>query len=903
MVSLTTIIGILAVYFIALFCIAVFVERKYEQGKNFTNNAFVYVLALAVYATAWTFYGNVGLATSSSFAFLGIYTGPTLLMLFASPLIKKMVKIRNEYGVASISGFLSARYGRSYSVGAIAALIALIGITPYFALQFKAIFLSFSFMVSGGTQYDSNLIRLVMVGMTILFTLVFGFRKLEQTERHPGMVIVVAVQSVIKLAAFLAAGIFTVYYLFDGFGDIFAQVKNNGPLLESVIANRPSFSLFMAYTLLGVFAFLLLPRDFHLAVVENSDEKHARSFAWGMPIYSFLITLFVFPIAMAGILKGYDIASADIFILFVTALSKNAWLAVLVFMGGISAAFSMIMVETVAITTMAANNLALPIIDKIRSLGFLRKHLLPLRWGIAVGILLMGYVFEQLTGSSYVLVKIGIISFVAVLQFAPAVIGGLYWEKGNKIGAIMGLTGGLVVWFYTSLVPALVRSGWLPGSLLADGPLGIGALRPENLFGISNIDPLAITIIFTGLVNVGLYVIGSIAFKQGEEEKRNAYNIVNIIRGGRHPVPDIQQKEYIDLEGKRRAIMSVFGKYMDNDQAGEQADECIKKAGLEGKKLISINALIDLENAVEGALSGFIGSPAARSALEKESLFSPEEAAQLSNIYTKMAADIKITPEEFAQKIAEQKMLAQSKNNFMAIASHEMRTPLTVIRGDAELLLESIKPTPENTETIKFLSAIKRNSIRLLDILRDFIDAMHLEESAVELKKEWFDVVPLVKETVADLAHIAEEKKLRLTVEEPTSEIPFVFADMDKARQVIVNLVGNAIHYTERGSVTVSIEAVDEPNGKFVKMKVADTGVGIPKDNQAMLFQKFSTVQKTFLRTKEYGSGLGLYIAKIFTEAMGGTVRLERSVPNEGSVFSMYLPVARTSNGVGHTQR
>lgn len=895
MVSLTTIIAITITYFIALFFVAVYVERKHAQGKNLTNNAWVYTLSLAVYATAWTFFGNVGLATSSSYAFIGIYTGPALLMLFAWPLLRKLIKVRDEYGVASISGLLSARYDRSYVVGAVAALIALFGITPYFALQFKAIFLSFSFVVSGGTQYDSDAIRWIMVGMTILFTLVFGFRKLEQTERHPGMVIVVAIQSVIKLIAFLAAGIFVTYFLFDGFGDIFAQIKNDEVLLQTITASKPSLSLFLSYIAIGMFAFLLLPRDFHMAVVENEDEAHIKTFAWGMPIYMLLITLFVFPIAIAGLLKGYTIASADIFILLVTALAKHAWLTILVFIGGLSAAFSMIMVETVAITTMVANNLVLPLVDRVRLFGFLRKHLLSLRWIIAVLILLMGYAFEQVTESSYVLVKIGIISFVAVLQFAPAVIGGLFWERGNKMGAVMGLSGGFAIWLYTSLVPAFVRSGWLPDALLANGPWGIGFLRPENLFGITTIDPLATTIIFTMIVNGGLYVMGSLLFRQSEEEQRAAYNIVHIIRGGRHRVLDTQQKEYIDIESKRKAAASVFANYMNAEQAKEQADECIRNAGLEGKKVISINELIDLNNAVEGALSGFIGNPAARDALEKQSLFAPEEAAQLSNIYAKMAADIKITPEEFAQKIAEQKMLAQAKSNFMAIASHEMRTPLTIIRGNAELLLQSIEPTPNNEETVKFLTGIRRNSIRLLDLLHDFIDVIHMEEGRVELHNETFGLVKIVKEVVTDFGSIAAEKGLFVRFDEPQGEIPMVSADVDKTRQVIVNLMGNAVHYTEKGGVAVAIDVIKESKGTFVKLCVTDTGVGIPPESQAALFQKFSTVSKTFLRTKEYGSGLGLYISKTFIEAMGGSIRLERSEPGKGSTFCVLLPMAMQS--------
>ncbi len=890
MISLSAIITLLVVYFIALFFVAIYVERQYKRGTNLTNNALVYVLSLAIYATAWTFYGNVGLATSSSYAFLGIYTGPTLAMLFAWPIIRKLVRIRDEYGIASISGLLSSRYNRSYGVGVIATLVALIGVTPYFSLQFKAIFSSFSFIVSGGTQYDSAIIRLTTVGMIILFTIVFGFRKLEQTERHPGMVIVVAIQSVIKLAAFLAAGVFATYYLFNGFGDIFAQIKQHASLSAAVSAGAPSYSLFISYIIVGIFAFFLLPRDFHLAVTENSDERHIRASAWGVPVYMMLITLFVFPIAMAGILKGYDINLADTFILLVSALSGHAWLTVLVFIGGISAAFSMIMVETVAITTMVANNLALPLVDRVQLFGFLRKHLLPLRWGIAVLILLMGYGFELLTGSSYVLVKIGIISFAAVLQFAPAVIGGLYWEKGNTAGAAMGLIGGSAVWAYTSLTPALIRSGWMPYSLLTDGPFGIRALRPEHLFGITGIDPLASTIIFTLLINGGLYIVGSLAFKQSEDEQRFAYNFVHIMRGARFLPRDVSQKEYINVDKKRVAVNAIFAHYLNAVEAKQQTEECMQKAGLASKQLMSVNALIELSNIVENALAGYVGAPAARDALSAEHLFAPDEAAQIAGIYATIADELKITPEQFIEQLSQQRMLAQSKSNFMAIASHEMRTPLTIIRGNAELLLQFIKPTEENKDTIKFLEGIKQNSVRLLDILHDFIDVMHYEESKTELKKEPFDLAMLVRDVISDMQSVASEKHLSLQYATSTAATTMAIGDQTKMREVIVNLVANAIHYTEQGGITITAGNIDVSGRRFVTIFVSDTGVGILPENQSLLFQKFSTVQKTFLRTREYGSGLGLYISRLLMESMGGFIKLEQSVPGKGSTFSVSLP-------------
>jgi signal transduction histidine kinase/Na+/proline symporter len=727
--------------------------------------------------------------------------------------------------------------------------------------------------------------------MIILFTIALGFRRLEQTERHPGMVIVVAIQSVVKLVAFLVSGIFVTYFLFHGFGDIFSQIKENAILVKTVDAATPSYSLFLSYIIVSMSAILLLPRQFHLAVVESVNEKHIRTAAWALPLYLLLITLFVFPIAMAGVLKGYDLNLSDIFILLITSLSQHVWLTMLVFIGGISAAFSMIMVSTVAITTMVANNVVVPIVDRIELFAFLRKRLLPLRWAIAVVVLLLGFLFELAVGSSYVLVKIGIISFVAVLQFAPALIGGLYWEKGSKKGAILGMLGGFAIWAYTSMVPALVRSGWISMSLLSDGPFGIRFLRPEHLFGVTAIDPLAVTIIFTIIFNAGLYVVGSLFFKQSEEEKRIAYNFVNITRGGRYILPDISQKAYIDLNAKRTIIVSIFGKYMDLAEAEREADECIKKAGIGIKKVISIDVLIELSNIVESSLAAFIGSPAAHDDLRREHLFSPEEAAQLTNIYSKIAEDLKITPEEFIKKLAEQKALAESKSNFIAIASHEMRTPLTVIRGNAELLLEAIPKIPENFDTIKFLSGIQNNSVRLLDILHDFIDVVQLEENKIELKKEAFDLVALVREVASDLTGVVAEKKLYLRVEEPSGPLPMVVADAGKTRQVIVNLIGNATHYTSTGGITISVTRVFEREKDMLKVSVSDTGIGISTEGQVQLFHRFSTVQKTFLRTKEYGSGLGLYISKMFIESMGGSIKLEKSVLNEGSTFSVSLPV------------
>jgi Na+/proline symporter len=654
MISSTIVIGTIAVYLLILFAIAYIVEKKSERGKNLTENAIVYTLALAIYCTAWTFFGNIGLVAKNSYLFIAVYIGPTIFFIFWWRVLRKLVRIRNEYNITSIADFISARYEKSSAVAAIAASMAFIGIVPYLSLQLKAMFTSYAFITTGSNAVSGsrNHIDLIFLGAIIIFIVVFGLRRLDQSERHPGMVMIIAVQSVVKLAAFLTLGIFVTYFLYHGFGDICSRVANDPILPAMQQAGSPSYSLFMAYIVLSMSAILFLPRQFHMAVVENTNEKYIRTAVWLLPLYFIAITIFVVPVAMVGILKGYDVNLADIFILIIPLKHGNFWLSLLVFIGGFSAAISMIMISAMTITTMVANHLILPLFERIKMSGFLRRHLLSLRWVIITLIMIVAYIFEVKIGSSYVLVKIGMISFAAALQFAPVAIGGLFWKKGSRAGAIMGLTAGFFVWIYTCLVPALIRSGWLSGSILSNGPFGLKYLRPENLFGITSLDPLAMTVIFTMIFNIGFYIFGSLFFGQSEREKQIADNFINIIKGKELAFEDIpQQGAQIDLQGKMKIIDSLFGKYLNADEAKKAVQLCLTKAGLSAKNKISIKELVELSNVIEKTLTSYIGSSSASEALAREKLFTEEESAQLSNIYTKMAADLKLTPEELSKKI------------------------------------------------------------------------------------------------------------------------------------------------------------------------------------------------------------------------------------------------------------
>jgi len=653
MINQLLVIELTVLYFITLFVIGYVVERKISQGKKWLDNPLIYALALAIYCTAWTYYGNVGLAASSSMLFVAVYIGPSLFFIFWWSMLRKLVRIRHEYNITSIADFISARYGKSTTVAAIAATIAFIGVVPYLSLQLKAIFNSFAFITSGyySTSSSTGQIDLIILIAIILFAIVFGFRRLDQSEKHPGLVMVIAIQSIVKLVAFLAAGIFVVYFLNDGFGDIFAQVAANPLLLETQRANNPTYSLFMAYLILSMSAIIFLPRQFHMAVVENTDEKHIRPALWILSLYFILITIFVVPIALTGLLEGHGAAMGDIFILLLPLKHGAIWLSFLVFLGGLAAGTSMIMISGMTIATMVSNHLVLPLIDKVRIFNSLRKHLLMLRWILITLILFIAYVFEVKIGTSYMLIKIGMISFAAVLQFAPAIIGGLYWPRGNKIGAILGLASGFMVWGYTSLFPAFIKSGWLTASILTDGPFGIKALRPEHLFG-ANIDPLASIVLFTMLFNLGFYVIGSLLTEQSAEEKRIAYNFCNILKKVKFVSENPSSGErLIDAQKKLKIINLIFSKYFNAADTERLTNDCLASIKQGSKEKISIHQLIELQNIAEKTLASSIGAAAAMEAFIKNSLFDKAENEQLTQIYSQMAADLKLSPKELSQKI------------------------------------------------------------------------------------------------------------------------------------------------------------------------------------------------------------------------------------------------------------
>ena len=455
MLSGVTVIFIFILYMGILFTLAIWGSARRKLGKSVVSNPLVYALSLAVYCSSWTFYGSVGLASHSGILFLAIYLGPTLVCVFLPQLVGRIIRLKTNLRITSIADFISARYEKSEPLAALVTLLALVGITPYVALQLKAVFASFAVITSRRSMEPGWVgahVGPVVVALMIIFTIIFGVRRMDPTERHEGMVMAVAAESLVKLVAFLAVGFFVVFEMFDGLGDLSQKLDifqaASGQFSESLL---PSPTTWVSYLLLAANAFLFLPRQFHIGMVEAKNESNLRWAMWLFPLYLIAINLFVFPIAKAGLIQGLPAAHADTFVLRLPLQAGSTNLALLVFIGGFSAATSMIMISSMAMSTMISNHLLLPLVDWIPQLSFIERHLLRARWIAVAAFISMGYFFERLVGNQFPLADMGMISFAAMLQLAPAIAGGLLWRGGHQRGAVLGVAAGLLVW---SLYPA-----------------------------------------------------------------------------------------------------------------------------------------------------------------------------------------------------------------------------------------------------------------------------------------------------------------------------------------------------------------------------------------------------------------------------------------------------------------
>ncbi|WP_135255548.1 ATP-binding protein [Thermus caldilimi] len=813
----------LFLYLGLLFLVALLGEGR---GRLWVQSPWAYTLSLAVYATAWTFMGSVGRAATEGASFLPIYLGPTLALLLWPFLHAKLLSLARAHRLTSWADFLYLRFGHGF-LGPLAAAFLVVGLLPYLALQLKAIAQAFLFL--RGEEEPLTDIALPTALLLALFAILFGTRRLDPSERHQGLVLAVAFESLVKLLALLLVGGVALWRL----GNPFPRVQDHPELLPLLLPQEglTGYLAWASLVVLSGLAFLFLPRQFHVSVVENTDPQHLRLAAWAFPLYLLLITLPVLPLALWGrlLLPG---ANPDLYVLALPLELGSAPLALFAFLGGVSAATAMVVVEGLALSILISNHLLSPLLLRFRALGSL---LLWRRISI-LAVMLLAYLYFRLAGEAYALVAMGLISFVAVAQLAPAALLGLFWKGTTPQGALAGLLGGILLWAYTLFLPALARSGWLPPFFL-EGPHPL--LRPEGLLGIRGLDPVTHGFLASLTLNLAL-TLGVSLFTR------------------RKALPEERTGEVEELAALLRRVL------------GPEAEEGFRRQAqaLPGREAAGL---------AETLLAGSVGPATAKLLLLSVTREAPpealreevEEAARESRELRAYAQALEEARKELAEAYERLKALDQAKDELLAAVSHELKTPLTAVRALAEIL-EAHPDLPEG-ERGRFTALLAKETARLSRLVEEVLAYTRLQ-AGVPLARSPTDLRALAEEALALVEPLARERGI--TMESHLAGVQ-ALTDRDRVLQVLLNLLHNALRHA-RSRVRLELALKD----REALFRVVDDGPGVPPQARALVFEPFQSFSG--------GTGLGLFLARRLVESLGGRIWLEEG---EGASFAFTLPL------------
>lgn len=601
MTSVWHLVVISLAYISSLFLIAWYGDKRAQTGRPIHNSGTVYSLSLAVYCTSWTFYGAVGQAATSGWIFLTIYIGPIAFLLFFSQFLKKIIHIAQEKRLTSIADFIGNRYGRDHTLAIIITLVAILGGLPYIALQLKAIATTFELATSPINPVNQSLpfwedtafhISWIMAS----FVIMFGTRDIDASEQHPGMILAVAFESIVKLVAILILGIWVVFFLYDQPLGFLEQAKQNLP--NHALFNSDIISAaFIVQSVLAGFAILCLPRQFQVAIIENENARHIHTARWLFPLYLALMLVSIVPIALTGqmYLQGAGVAP-DTYVLSLPVALEQETLSIIAFIGGASAATGMIIVSAIAISTMVSNELVLPIFfrnthnqaERYQSLK-IRRLVLTVRRLVILGLMLGSYLFYRAIGEFESLASIGLLAFAAVVQFAPALVGGMLWQGANRQGAIAGVLGGAFVWFSMLLWPLLNQT-----------------LEPQATidFAWLTLDQFSHGVIISLWINISLFIFFSFVTNTSVRERMLASDFMN--NKALKAANSIQNPPiHCRVDDVRVVLERVLGEHKTAEFFHQYQDEY-------GLQLDSATASVQLLKQSEKLLASVVGSSSAQ---------------------------------------------------------------------------------------------------------------------------------------------------------------------------------------------------------------------------------------------------------------------------------------------------
>lgn len=696
MFTTLNLIIIVSCYMLLLFALAYYAEKREKQNRSIVNNPYVYSLSLAVYCTSWTFYGSVGKAATSGLNFLTIYIGPTLMAILWLIILKKIIMIAKANRITTISDFIGARYGKSLSLAAIVAIITVIGITPYIGLQIKAIIGTFSLIT--GEEGAGSAVGLFITFLLAAFAIIFGARTLVSPERQSGLVFAVAFESIIKLAAIIFVGVFVTYGLFEGFNDIYEKIKEHR--LDYLFSPGVGYTEWFMLNYLSMMAIIFLPRQFHMAVVENYDINHLKKAVWLFPLYLFLINIFVLPIAYGGlILISNPTTEADYYVLTLPLIHGEKYLSLFVFIGGFSAATAMVIVESLALSTMVMNSVVMPALIKFEKSPKFPTLLLNIKRLLILVVVFLGYLSAITIGGFYALVDMGLKCFVAVSIFAPPFLIGLYWKGGTKKGAIAGIVAAFIVWFYTLIVPAFIEAGLISKYSIIYELTRSELLNTRSLFGITGLGKWTHATFWTLIFNLLFFIGISIFTKQTKDEEMQSYIFVESYDRTRQFAPSASYTI--------NDIQNILEQYLGKAESQKAIDSFLTSIGKKRDELTT-NELLELRNEMEKILSGAIGTSMAAIIFENRLILSERDREELSESLKHITESLRLSRQELSDANRELSYLKDFTENIIESA------PIGVATIDSSLKVKYWNRAMELMTNIRKAEAINSNIIRLL---------------------------------------------------------------------------------------------------------------------------------------------------------------------------------------------
>lgn len=883
MLTINLLVLICLAYVALLFLVAFLADRRAGQGKrSWTRSPLVYTLSLSVYCTAWTFYGAVGSAARSGLDFITIYLGPTLVLLGWWLVLRKLVRVGKTQRSTSIADLISSRYGKSNGLGVIVTLIAVTGTMPYIALQLQSVALSFEVFSGSDALGDAPVTTgfLLAAGLAI-FTILFGTRNLDANDRHHGVVIAIAVEAVVKLVALIAVGAWVVWGVAGGPAAILDRIEASHIADWQLDSGRWITMIFLSAA-----AIVCLPRMFQVMVVENEDEAHLATASWAFPLYLLGISLFVLPIAVIGLEKLPAGANPDLFVLSLPLAMGQERLAALAFLGGFSSATSMVIVAAIALSTMVSNHIVMPLYLSRKGMGPMvagdvRQVVLSARRLSIAGVLGLGYLYYSLAAGRE-LAAIGLISFAGVAQVLPALLGGLFWRGATRAGAAAGLITGSVIWAYCLLLPSFGEAGPLSATILANGPWGLGFLRPQALFGIEGLDPLVHAMFWSMLLNTAAFCAVSVTTFPSPMERLQGAQVVNVFEqtlGARGWVRGSAESEDLLMMAQR-----ILG--------AREAQALFQHAAeAQGKGGYLPDPTPDFLETLERQLAGSVGSATAHAMvsqiagganiLVEDLMRVADEAQQIMEYSAKLEEKSDELAKTAAQlRRANEKLteLSVQKDAFLSQVSHELRTPMTSIRAFSDILRDS---GLTDEERARFAGVINDESLRLTRLLDDLLHLSVLENAQVTLNLGDAQLSDLIDRAVL----ASGVSGLRIDRRKEGEEIG-LHTDADRLVQVFLNLVSNAAKYCSHQEPCLTIRS--RSVGGQAQVDFIDNGAGIPERSRDIIFEKFSRLDQNAANAP--GAGLGLAICREIMLRLGGDIQY---LPGQsGAAFRVILPTS-----------